>query len=500
MSTGRKLLPAWFPSQGGGAAARPGTVFRRRRPQTFGLGLPPDADSLAEAFEVEKRAKADGSNDLPPTSEEIIAGTQGEIVDYHRKLQAGTRRKLDRLAARLTAATRRIDVAETVDRLRDIPSKCRNKVNRTAAEFVSRLALLREQEAEQRQRLDESSAQDGDGDSGHVAWKAIYFVLMLAMAGVASFALGSASVWGVDSESLLRADLAIAIAVIAVVVPFLIAFSVSSPISERFDRERPVFRMAIFLTTICLALLAYFCAHLIVVSAGSPDSPAANVMIAVTSMTAAPEAIATDFNAWIGFCIVIVMGLLGFLLGNQSVGADAESGGARGACLRVRRERDELTSRLRKQINDIVDAAEKDANRSAARLRSRVRKLSTLAVRAKHTEAYFDNYLAGLEESCNLLLERYREANVAMRSTEAPPSFSEQVCFRLDGASRPRLFEDGIERYRKIDSEMVRFSGVLARVRQDLRNLNSEAIKDIDIAALPAEELPQNQEASQAAY
>jgi hypothetical protein len=431
-------------------------------------------------LEVEKRAGIDGRTNLPASSEEVITGFQREIVDYHRKLQDTARGKVEKLAARLHAAAKRVDPSEVMDRVRDIPSKCQNNIDRVLAEFDSKHALLREQEVYERQCLDDGEEQSSEDDSGRLALKIISFLMMLATIGVAALALGSSLMWGVGDGSLLSTDPAIAIAAIAVVVPFLVVVGASNPASGQSDRERPTFRIAILLTTVFLLLLAVFCAHLIIISSNTPTATATDVVAALTAMTTDPGAISADLNALKGFCVVMVVGLVGSLLGHQIVSTDAKNGTVRSAYLTACREREDLTAQLRKQINGIVDLAEKDVDRSVKRLQKQFKKLSRLTEQAKDTQVLYDDFVAGLEESCNLLLERYREKNATERDTDIPPSFSEQICFRMEGASRKSFFEDGIERHRKSDNEMKDLSDTVAEVKQDLRNTNKDTIRSLD--------------------
>jgi hypothetical protein len=126
-----------------------------------------------------------------------------------------------------------------------------------------------------------------------------------------------------------------------------------------------------------------------------------------------------------------------------------------------------------------VDAAERDVTKSEKRVQKQFKKLSRLVEQARDTQAIYDDFIAGLEESCNLLLERYREANAALRTTTIPPSFSEQICFRLEGASRKSFFEDGIERHRQSDNEMTSLTETVAKVRSDLRKLNRNTLQNL---------------------
>lgn len=474
----RTLKKVW--TESAGAVSRVVAFLRRcRLPGMLDLSSPPDADSLFVSLEVEKRAYRDGGNNLPSSSEEVISGSQRDIVDYHRKLQDKARTKVQRMAAKLLAEARRIQPSEVTDRLSDLPSKCQNKIDRVLAEFDSKLKLLHAQENYEQQYLIQNDAQSEEDESDGPATKAIYFLIMLAVASMTTLALGSDILWGVDAGSLLNFEAAIVVAIITVTVPFLTAVVVSKPVSAKLNRQRPEFRLAMLLTTIFLGLLACFCAHLIIVSADASVTSDVRISAAVKSITTDPGAFRGDLNALIGIGFVFVMGILGFVLGNLSINTDSDTNDVRAPHLSTSRVREKLARQMRKQVNGIVDAAERDVDRAANRLQKKFKKFSRHVEQAIAIQANYDDYLAGLEESCNLLLERYRHANAAKRNTIIPPSFSEKFCFRLEGASRRAFFEDGIERYRESDDEMKDFSDTVAKVRRDLRTLNRDAIQSL---------------------
>ena len=122
------------------------------------------------------------------------------------------------------------------------------------------------------------------------------------------------------------------------------------------------------------------------------------------------------------------------------------------------------------------------------RFQRQFKKLSRLVEQANETQVLYDDFLAGLEESCNILLERYRQTNIAERNTDVPPSFSEQICFRMEGASRKMFFEDGIEHYRKSENAMQDLSDAAADARRKLRNLNRGAIQSLEAVESHEEE------------
>jgi hypothetical protein len=507
------LLPRKASAMIANAVSRFRTVLPRSRlPGIVDLTSPPNPDSLFVTLEVEKRAVIDGGSNLPSSSEEVISGTQRDIVDYHRKLQARARGKVEKMAAKLLREIRRIDPTEVMDHLRDMPSKCRNKIDRIRAEFDSKVKLLTAQEGSGKNRLDQDNKQSQQDDSGESATKASFFVIMLVVAGLVSLTLGTDIFVQGEVGSLLSAEAAIAVTIIAVVVPFLIAVVVSEPVPASRNYRRPAFRLGILLTTLLLGCVAFSSAHLIIVSAEvsaevsatesaelaaevSTNEPAdvsevvsgdvsanasaahaADLSALLNAITTEPGAFTGNDNALKGFGIVLVTGLLGFVLGNLSINTDAEEDEFDLTDLKGHEGLDKLARQMRKQVNSIVDAAERDADKSSRHLQKQFKKLSMLVDRARDTQAVYEDYLAGLEESCNILLERYRQANAAARDSEIPPSFTEQIGFRLEGASRKSFFKDSIEHHRQADIEMKDFSEKVAKIKQDLWDLNSDTI------------------------
>ncbi len=494
--TSRPALPARIRSLGSMLADRIASLFRGRgNSVTVNLSSPPAVDRVSALLEVEARARAEGSNDNPPSSEEVIAGTQQEIVDYFRRLQDAARRKVERFEVRLSAAVMKVDVSEAIERLRDIPSRCENDVGRIAADFQSKLEFLRDREVHERRLIDAGQKQDEeDSESTGTSSRGIYLILMLAVTGAATLALGGKSVWGVNAEALLSTKWAITIAVIAGVFPYMVAAGVGRHHSHAYDSERPTFRAAVILTTVFTIVLAFFGGHLIHLTATGMVPAVADAIAAIATE---PDAIKADFDAWKGFFLITIVGLLAFNFGNHTAGASAGVHGADEAYLRAGKVREQLTRQLRKRINETVDAAEKGIERKSARLRRRVRRLSRLVEKANDTQIQYRNFTASLEDSCNLLLEHYRAANAAARNSELPRSFSEHICFRLDGASEYAPFKDSLKRYEKIDSQLSEYSALIVDVRQKLRNLNQDAIqslKAVDIPAIPdcAVETPQS--------
>jgi hypothetical protein len=446
----------------------------------FDLASPPDADSLSVTLDVENRARIDGGNNLPLSTEEVLSGTQQDIVAYHRQLGDRARRKVERLAAKLLTEASRVDPSEATNCVRDIPLKCQNKIDRARAEFDSKLKLLHAQERHEQQCLDHNAEDGQEAESGGLKTTISSYVIMFMAAGFAYLALGSDMIWGKSVGPLLNAEAAVAIAIVAAVVPFLIAAVVSKPLSPNPSRRRESSHLAILLTTVFLGFVSFSCGHLIIVSADPSVSDAARFSAVFNAMATEPGSFSWNIDAVKGFSVVLGAGILAFVLGTLSITSNSENDEEHVDYLDAVKGREKLIRHMGKTVNHIVDAAEKRVDSSANRLHRRMKKLSRLVDQARDSQARYDEYLAGLEESCNLLLNRYRQANAVVRKMPVPPSFSEQISFRLEGASRRVFFKEGIERHRQADAEMKNLSEAVAKARRDLRKLNRDAIQGFE--------------------
>ena len=197
MSIVHNLMSRFDSAESAGIVPRFLSFLRRHRMQWIqSLTSPPDADILCTTLDVEERARTDGSNNLPSASETGITGTQRDIVDYHRRLQARARSRVEKLAARLTAAARRVDVAEVANRLGDVPSKCRSRLDRVLVEYESEDTIARRDEKSVQQNSKDRGEESAEADSGRFAATAIFIVLMLVVLGTATLALASDLLWG----------------------------------------------------------------------------------------------------------------------------------------------------------------------------------------------------------------------------------------------------------------------------------------------------------------
>ena len=100
-----------------------------------------------------------------------------------------------------------------------------------------------------------------------------------------------------------------------------------------------------------------------------------------------PGLITANVEALKGFGVVLLAGLLALLLGNQTAGKGNADGETRAATLGVGKHGQENAQQVRRRINSIVDAAEKEVDSLVKLLDKRFEKLSRLAEQANESQS-----------------------------------------------------------------------------------------------------------------
>ena len=98
---------------------------------------------------------------------------------------------------------------------------------------------------------------------------------------------------------------------------------------------------------------------------------------------------------------------------------------------------------------------------------------------SKRIPTSLGDYDIALEDSCSILLDRYRATNMNARESEAPMSFLEHICFRPELEPDFSVFDKELVLLEKFRKGIVEIEKDAAEVRQKLRDLNSRAISSL---------------------
>ena len=453
-------------------------IWRFRYAFSSGNSESLDIDEIAARLNVENRAKLDGRNDQPPSADEGLSGTQREIVVYFRELQRKAQHRVIDLAEKLGRLGEDIDLSGVGGSLRDIPSRCENKVLRLIAESHSQLNVLAEQEAQQQQfdaALADKNSQNPDADrpiSPIFQW-----IFLAALISIGSLAIAKTSITEFGTTGFMPPSWASTIALIVVLGSSVIARILTSSVNLAERNGRSANWLGSGLGVVLIAVMAFLAAYYISVVA---IDPTASVRSVVDSFLADPIAIVANFTAWKSFGIVAAAGLMAFLLNYRQDASRPGHGGRQNLIYRTRKKRDRLTKRLRMQINAIIDKADAEVTELPKRLKIQISQYSRLVEEAKRIPASLSDYDVVLEDGCSILLDRYRAANINARKSEVPMSFSEHVCFRPKLEPNFSVFDKEQGRLEQFRIGAAEIEKDAVDVRQKLRELNSRAIGTLE--------------------
>jgi hypothetical protein len=83
------------------------------------IAKPLDIDRITAHLAVVRRANEEGSQNLPPSGEEVPTGTQREIITYFTNLRERAQQRVADTAEKLRKTSEKIDVSDSLTRLRE---------------------------------------------------------------------------------------------------------------------------------------------------------------------------------------------------------------------------------------------------------------------------------------------------------------------------------------------------------------------------------------------
>ena len=471
---------------GTGARKLGSGIARLRASWRADIGAPIDADRIAAELAIERRARADGKAELPPSTDEVVAGTQREIAAHFNELQRRAQRQAAALTDKMRARRDRIDLADAAGNLREIAARCEDKLMRLAAASRARLDLLEERESQQQQHYAAfREANRLDRVAEYPRSPLINVALAAALIAAQAFVIGRISAEG--GGALVPASWAVSFALAGVLVPFGLAATIFRSINHVSQSKRSAAWLGGAAAAAFVGALAVFAAYYVAATGTNPGiSPLGVIDQIRLDPVASISAVAADTAAWTTFAVAAAIGALAFAVGYKSDDPYPGYGSVQRAFYRARGQRERLVARLRRRINSITDRARAEATAAPKRLKAEVKRYSRLVEDAKRIPARMSEYNAALEDTCNILLDRYRAINAGVRRTEAPTSFSEQVCFGREPASSTLGNDDAW--LQEFDRGIAELEREAADVRRKLKELHWSALAGLTGAPADAEQ------------
>lgn len=466
--SGNSLLPRLWSMLTGLGLNAASLLFRVLEHFDTGISDSISIDRVSARLNVAHRAKSDGENEYPPSAEESMSGTQREIIAHFRQLQRRAHRRISILADKSRRIRQRIDLAGMEGSLRDIPSRCENDLLRMLAEWQSRLDSLRNDALERSQR--HSQEREAEGGAAEQSMPAtIQIAFLAAVVSGCAFLLSNTSAFEVGGESPVARVWILVIPLAVAILSSAIAHAASSSIDHdgSFWRLRKWLRAGISLAFV--GLTSMFASHCLLEMATNPDTSLSALFVELFVTRTVPL---LPLENWTVFSIVSAAAFTSFIVCYKYDTPHSPRH-------HPRKERGLLLEQLRK-VNVKIDRAQAEVTATLKRAKAALEKYTRIVDESRHLSARLSDYDYVLEDTCNMLLDRYRVENSKMRTTEAPHSFQEHVCFRTeDEASLARLADEG-HHLDQFQQEIGKLESQAAQIRQELRDLNSRTIKMLE--------------------
>jgi hypothetical protein len=441
-----------------------------------------DATSVCTQLDVEERAISDAERDEPRTSEDSPSGTQLEIINHFRSLRRRGARNIAALNKRTRTFRNRIDFPADLESLRSIETRAENKIVRLNANLLSKLELLNEREAQQQQHY-EIFREENKLD--RVAENPISTLFLLAfiaaLVGVGAVAISRLSGTGPDGIALLQPASAIGISFVVVIIPLMLGAAVF-PLVNHLSDLKQIFGLAGGIAAAAvIGSAAMLAARFVSAAAIDPSVTWPSIMDAWLQ---APFEIAFDGSSWMVLGIVCLLGLLAFLVGYRSDDPYPGYGSVQRAYYRARQERETLANSVREQIDKVVDDADMQVAKLLSGLKARVKRYESMAEEARSAPAAFSGYIDVLEDTCRIVIDRYRRANESARSTDAPSYFYESDSLIGGEDAMTTSHDDAAHPLAEVLKDMADFDTQIGRSRRRLKDLNWRAAELLEISSL----------------
>jgi len=438
---------------------------------------PLDVEHIAERLRVVKRAQEDGRRNLPLPSEEAPAGAQREIIAYFANLHRRARQQAAEAVEKTNRTLEQIHDSDDLAKLRDIPAGFESKILRYLADFESRLQYCVERERNQKRHYEafrKENKLDRVANYPDVAY--LYYLVVPLLIAAMAYALSSLLVPSAGGSSGFSVTWSVMVSAVAIIVPFMFGMVLLRAINHVSDFKKFGGWIGVIATVAAVLAIAYYADFRIAAVLADPNASNRDVFEA---MLAAPLDVISGVASWTIFGVFALMGLLAMFLGYRSDDTYPGYGAVQTSYYRARNELDNVSLRLRKRINALVDEAEAEVVSITRGYKAKVRNYTRMVRKSKQFPSVLNDYDVDLEDACNIVLDRYRAANTAARESEAPMSFTEHVCFNTEGQI-PSGWQSGSSNdVEDVQNSVIEVENAAKLALQNLRALNLRMINSV---------------------
>lgn len=431
-------------------------------------------ERISANLAVVQRGTQEGSRNLPRSSEEVLSGTQREIIAYFADLRRRARQRVVANAEKSSRALEQIQVSECLTKIRDIPADCENKILRYVADYQFLVNNTVEREQKQKQHYEAFREKNGlDRVASYPGGAPYNYLIVPVLVAAVAYALAGMIKINAESNSGVSVAWIVSVSAAAVILPFVLGDSLLRWINHVSELKRFIGRIGAIAAVATIVGIAFYADFHIAAMLANADASNRSILDA---MLVAPFDVVASVADWKVFGLVALSGVLAMTLAYRFDDPYPGYGAVQRSYHGARTSRDAAFARLRKRINVLIDGADAEIDSVAKAFKSKVATYTRMVEKSARDLIVLKDYEVELEDACNIVLDRYRVANAAARQSDTPLSFSEHVCFNPAGDVDPGQYSNSSGRVAELQTTIAELEDEANSARKQLRALNRRMI------------------------
>ncbi len=455
------------------------------------------------ALDVDQKAAAAGRRDNPKTLSASLDVTESEICAHFTALARERRESCEVRLARLQldrkATAAKIDVKQTRDSFARLLTPVEPSLEKLRSDHNAALYQAKENEARAHKHLRWFQQKHGlhYRAASYPTSQLYHFAIVAALALVEWVSLAAFYAEGSDFGLLGGVLIAMTLSIVNISLAIL-AGSLLRYVNHRSGRRKALALTGVAFLSTCFLLVTLAAAHYRV---ATNDIAQAQPEVSAPGGASPPPQVAADFDQWraarlawrrfarnpVGFddvfswILVVLAGIFGIFATYKGYRFDdAYPGyGELDRELDARRTLYEAKkAEYCRLVDQVFDRILGEQARLLADVKANIEYYQQLVSKSDDERRAFVHEAAEIQDACNILLKRYRQANARARTSPAPFYFNNGFAFEAPLVRPPEAISDDEARLsRSYESAMKDFSDIARQNDATVQNLRTAEIR-----------------------
>jgi hypothetical protein len=489
-----------------------GSRGRLASPTTLpAAGVVPEMQKLIEAarrtLDVDQKAADAGLHDNPKTVSTSLDATESEIcahfIGLARQRKESCELNLARQQLDRKATAAKIDVEQTRDSFRRLLTAIEPTLEKLKSEHSAVLYQAKENEARALKHLRWFQQKHGlhHRAAAYPESQFYHFAIVAALALVEWISLATFYAEGSDFGLLGGVLIAMALSVVNISLAVL-SGSLLRYVNHQSSRRKGLALTGVAVLYTCFVLVTLAAAHYRVATNDIAQSQAS---VSAPSANPQPSRVGPDLDQWraarlawqrfaanpLGFedvfswILVVLAAIFGVFASYKGYRVDDPYPGYGELDRELKRRRamyEAAKAEYCRVVDQVFDRTLQEQTHLFSEVKSNIEYYQQLISRSEDQRRTFAHDAAEIQDACNIVLKRYRQTNLRVRVSPAPPYFNDSITFNGQVIwPPPGISESEAQLSRSYESAMKDFGDIAMLNNATVQNLRTNEIRHRDV-------------------